>query len=343
MSRRNLILFGVAAVLWIVYLSITRPWQGDAHARTAATVGQLYPQLEEEFDRIARVVIEGDEMRTTLRLVQDGERRIGRGWMVEEKKFPVDFSRFTRLLENLAAITTSDVVSVNPQKHEVYGVAEGQGTRVRVYSTDNRLLVDWIAGSLRQQDIAGGQKPVLEFYMRDARSDRVYLSGDALQPAVDPVRWCEVLLLRDIAMERIASVVREDFQTGESWKITRLGSTAEDEEGEQSPWRMLEPMEATALAYAGDSMATTIVGLEVADIIGEADPEGGDEARYGFPQDRFRVGIEGNEFLFELGRPADAGQRFLRVKGLPFIFTVSDFTVSQLRQPVERMLIEGDE
>lgn len=343
MNRRNLILFLCAALLWAIYLGVAKPWKGDAHARTAATVGQLYPQLEEEFDRIARVVLESGEERTTLRLIQDGNRRIGRGWVVEEKNFPVDFSRFTRLLENLAAITTSDVVSVNPQKHDVYGVAEGQGTRVRVYSTDNRLLVDWIAGSLRQQDIAGGQKPVLEFYMRDARSDRVYLSGDAIQPAVDPVRWCEVQLLRDIGMERIGSVEREDFQTGQSWTITRLNSTSEDEEGELSPWRMVEPVENTALAYAGDSMATTIVGLEVADIIGEADAEGGDEARYGFPQDRFRVGIEGNEFAFELGRPAVKGQRYLRVFGLPYVFTVSDFTVSQLRQPVERMLVEEEE
>ena len=343
MSRRNWMLFLVAAVLWIVHLSITRPWQGDAHARTAATVGKLYPQLEQEYDRIARVVLEGGEERTTLSLIQDGERGLRRGWMVEEKNFPVDFSRFTRLLENLASITTSDVVSVNPQKHEVYGVGEGQGTRVRVYSTDNRLLVDWIAGSLRQQDIAGGQKPVLEFYMRDARSDRVFLSGDAIQPAVDPVRWCEVQLLRDIAMERIVSIKREDFQTDESWLITRLQASVEDEEGDQSHWSMLEPMKTTALAYAGDSMATTIVGLEVADILGEADPKGGDEAKYGFPQDRFRVGIDGNEFAFELGRPAGDGQRYLRVFGLPFIFTVSDFTVSQLRQPVERMLIEGED
>lgn len=342
MSRRNLILLLVASVLWIIHLSITKPWQGDAHARTAATVGKLYPQLDQEFDRIVRVVLESGEERTTLSLMQGGERR-GRGWVVEEKNFPVDFNRFTMLLENLAAITTSDVVSVNPQKHEVYGVGDDQGTRVRVYSTDNRLLVDWIAGSLRQQDIAGGQKPVLEFYMRDARSDRVYLSGDAIQPAVDPVRWCEVKLLRGFDMERINTIKRTDFQTGQSWSITRLNATSEDEEGDQSPWSMLEPVQATALAYAGDSMATSIVGLEVADIIGEADPEGGDEARYGFPQDRFEAGIEGRVFLFELGRPATQGQRYLRVKDLPYIFTISEFTVSQLRQPVERMLMEEEE
>ena len=96
------------------------------------------------------------------------------------------------------------------------------------------------------------------------------------------------------------------------------------------------------MAYAGDSMATTIVGIEIADIIGTADPSGSDEARYGFPQDRYTVGIAGSDFrfVFELGSPAGEGQRFMRVKDLPYIFTLSDFAVSQLRQPIERMLLE---
>lgn len=342
MSRRNLVLLLAASLAWILYLGITQPWKGDAHARTTAQVGLLYPQLPDELDRITKVVLSDGDQRTTLKLVgAEGERR-GRGWMVEEKNFPVDYARFTRLLDNLSTIRTSDVVSVNRDKHEVYGVAEGQGTRVKVFGADNRLLVDWIAGSLRQQDIAGGQKPVLEFYMRDARSDRVYLSGEALQPTVDPARWCEVHLLKDIAMERVLWVERLDFRTGESWRIERRVTTAEDVEGTVSDWVMTEPEQGVILAYAGDSMATSIVGMTVADVVGEASLDGTDEARYGFPQDRFTVGIEGNEFLFELGKPAPDGQRYLRVKGLPYIFTLTDFEVSQLRQPVEHMLAAAD-
>lgn len=344
MSRRNLLLALAALVAWSLYLGITKPWQGDAHARTSAQVGMLYPQLADELDRITKVVLSNGDTRTTLVLVgAEGQRR-GRGWMVEEKNFPVDFARFTQMLDNLSSIKTSDVVSINRDKHEVYGVAEGQGTRVKVFGADNRLLVDWIAGSLRQQDIAGGQKPVLEFYMRDARSDRVFLSGDALQPAVDPARWCEVHLLKDIQMERVAWVQREDFQTFESWRIERRPDAAADIEGTASAWFMTEPEPGgVVLAYAGDSMATSIVGLEIADVLGEASGDGTDEARYGFPQDRFTVGIEGNEFLFELGKPAAGGQRYLRVKGLPYIFTMTDFEVSQLRQPVERMLAAAED
>ncbi len=339
MKKRNSLLFLSASLAWAVYLSLTQPWRGDAHARTTAQVGLLYPNLHQQLDQVAKVVIQDQTHKTTLRLIRSKER-IGRGWMVEEKNYPANFSRLTQLLENLASIKTSDVVSINPDKHDTYGVGEGQGTRVQVYSADNRLLVDWIAGSLRHQDIAGGQKPVLEFYMRDARSDRVYLSGDAIQPAVDPVRWCEVHLLKDITADRIQWVQRIDFQNGESWRIERRATLQPDIEGTPSPWFMTEPKSAPVLLYAGDSMATTILNLEVADILGEANPGGGDEVRYGFPQDRFRVGIDDAEFLFELGKPAAPGQRYFRVKDLPYIFSLRDFDVSQLRQPIANMLEE---
>ncbi|MFK5955482.1 MAG: DUF4340 domain-containing protein [Planctomycetota bacterium] len=338
MSGRNWKLFIAAALAWSLYLGLTRPWQGDAHARTAAQIGALYPQLPEQIDSIARIIITDGEQRATLSLVSRENRTIGRGWMVEEKNFPLDYARFTQMLDNLASIQTSDVVSVNPEKHGVYGVAEGQGRRVQIYSDDNRLLVDWIAGSMRQQDIQGGDRAVLEFYMRDARSDRVYLSGDAILPAVDPVGWCEVQPLKGIGMDRVSWIERKDFQTGESWRVERRAAEAGGEVGASSAWFMTEPSEQPALGYAGDSMATSIVGLKFADIIGVASQDGTDEARFGFPKDQFAVGIEGDVFRFELGNPTKNGQRFLRVKDLPYIFTLSDFEVSQLRQPVERML-----
>jgi hypothetical protein len=343
MSARNWKLFLVAAVAWSLYLGITQPWQGDAHARTSARIGALYPQLPDQIDSIARIVILDGEDRSTLRLIAQEDRQIGRGWMVEEKNFPLDYTRLTKMLDNLAAIQTSDVVSVNPDKHAVYGVADGQGRRVQVFSEDNRILVDWIAGSVRQQDIQGGDKPVLEFYMRDARSDRVYLSGDAVLPAVNPVGWCEVSLMKDVGIDRVTWIERKDFQTGESWRLERREQADVSQDGESTTWFMTEPQELPAMAYAGDSMATSIVGIEVADIVGPADPNGSDEARYGFPQDRFTVGIEGSQFrfIFELGKPAADGQRFMRVKDLPYIFTLSDFVVSQLRQPVGRMLQDG--
>ena len=340
MSARNWKLFLGAVAMWALYLGITRPWQGDAHARTAAQIGALYPQLPEQIDGIARIVISDGDQRATLQLIGEEDRRIGRGWMVEEKNYPLDYTRLTKMLDNLTSIQTSDVVSVNPEKHGIYGVAEGQGRRVQVFSDDNRILVDWIAGSMRQQDIQGGQTPVLEFYMRDARSDRVYLSGDALLPAVDPIDWCEVNLLKDIGIDRVSWIERKDFQTGESWRLERRNESSVDQEGTATSWFMTEPQEMPAMAYAGDSMATTIVGIEIADILGTANTDGTDEARYGFPQDRFTVGMEGSQFrfIFELGKPAQEGQRFMRVKDLPYIFTLSDFAVSQLRQPVERML-----
>jgi hypothetical protein len=270
-----------------------------------------------------------------------------------EKDHPLDKGRLMMLMENLSAITTLDTVSVNPEKHEVFGVAEGQGTRVQVYDSNDILLADWVAGSLRQQDIASGQKPVLEFYMRDGRSDVVYLSGTAIHPSSDPTVWCDTRFLFGVEAPRIQWIERLDFETNESWRIERtaaaevtsgqLGSAQETREG--GSWQLTAPTKAPALGYAGDSMAFSIIGLEASDVVGQASADNTSDTRYGFPQDRFRVGIDGQVFEFELGKPsATSGQRYLRVTNpkLPYIYSLDDYEVSQLRQPVARMLPDSD-
>ena len=82
-----------------------------------------------------------------------------------------------------------------------------------------------------------------------------------------------------------------------------------------------------------------VLGLSAADVLGRADPAS-DAARHGFPLDRFSVSVNGQVLRFELGRPAGPGLRSLRVEGLPFVYALGDFEVSQLRQTAAGMLEE---
>jgi hypothetical protein len=346
MSPRNRLLIALAAVVWALFFMVLKPWQGDAHQRTAARVGLLFPKLQYQTEDVRKVVVSDGSSSVTLAMDDNGY------WRVLEKHHPLDKARLMMLMENLAAITTLDTVSVNPEKHGVFGVAEGQGTRVQVYDANEVLLADWIAGSLRQQDIASGQKPVLEFYMRDGRSDVVYLSGTAIHPSADPTVWCDTRFLFGVDSSRIQWMERIDFETSESWRIERtapaeelpaqLGSAQETRVG--GSWQLTAPKNQPALGYAGDSMAFTITGLEATDVVAQAGAGNADDTRYGFPQDRFRVGIDGQVFEFELGKPSSiSGQRYLRVTNpkLPYIYSLDDYEVSQLRQPVARMLAES--
>jgi hypothetical protein len=327
MSKRNNLLLLVVAILWTAFLLVEKPWKGDAHQRTAAHVGLLFPKLQYQTEQVRRVIVSDGIDSVTLQLSES------RRWRVVEKQHPMDMARLTMVIQNLAEINTIDVVSVNSEKHSVYGVAEGQGTRVQVYGENDVLLADWIAGSLRHQEIGAGQKPVMEFYMRDGRSDVVYLSGEAIHPPANPTTWCDTHFLAQVEDSAISWVERKDFVTDDSWRIERAPQSGAD------AWDLSTPVARPALSYAGESLAFSITGLRAADVIATMNSDGADDARYGFPQDRFTVGVGELDFEFELGNPTpQAGQRYFRVTGIPYIYTLSDYDVSQLRLPVQRLL-----
>ena len=344
MNRRNRVLALCAACAWLLLLAVERPWQGDAHARTAATVGPLFPDLARRREDIARILIEEQGSSTEL-LARPEEGR----WYVSGKDHPADGRRLTNLVDMLVGLGTRDVVAEDPRSHEVYGVADGQGTRVRLYDAQGELLADWIHGKLRAQDVTGGTVPVLEFYVRRGDRPEVYLTGDAILPSANPARWCDTRFLQAIPDAAVAWVAREDFDGAESWRVERIpGAEVPESSGIEVPsggtlgerWRMTQPSEAPASDYAGDSLVRTLLTLRAADVVARATPE--DAARYGFPVDRFRAGIRDGdavlEFELELGAPAPQGGRFLRIAGLPHVYLIGDFDVDQLRQPVEAML-----
>jgi len=332
MNQRNRVVASLVLILWALFLLVEQPWKGDAHQRTAAHVGSLFPKLQYQTEQIRRVVVSDGVDTVTLQLSEGGR------WHVVEKQHPMDMARLMMVVQNLSEINTIDVVSVNPGKHSVYGVAEGQGTRVQVYGQDDVVLADWIAGSLRHQEIGAGQKPVMEFYMRDGRSDVVYLSGEAIHPPANPTIWCDTHFLAQVEDRAITAVQRIDFVTNDSWRMERVPQVAAD------AWNLTNPEARPAMSYAGESMAFSLTELRAADVIGTQNSDGADDARYGFPQDRFLVHIGELPFEFELGNPASAaGQRYFRVSGIPYIYTISDYDVSQLRLPVSRLLDDSED
>lgn len=330
MSRRNLGLAAAALAVWGAVLLLERPWQGDAHARTAAAVRPLFPDFDRRRESVRRVELRGPDGSATLEWREDR-------WWVREKEHPADPRRLVQIVDMLGALETRDPVAVTPVSHATYGVAAGQGTRITLTDGDGSAVADWIVGQLRGQDVTAGQQPVLEFYMRRADRPEVYLSGDAISPPTDPVSWCDTRFLAAAAAEDVEWIRREDFDSGESWRLERVPEAERAAAG--SPWRLTEPAPAqTAPAFSGDSLVHTLLGLSATDVLARAGEAAADAARYGFAEDRFQVSVNGQIFSFELGRPAGQGQRSLRVAGLPYVYALGDFEVSQLRQSVATLL-----
>lgn len=328
MSRRNLVLAALAAAAWLAVLAVERPWRGDAHARTAAAVRPLFPDFERRRDEVRRIEVRSAGERTLL------EWRADR-WWVAEKEHPASLRKLVQVVDSVARLDTRDEVASDPRNHSQYGVAAGEGVRLTFADADGGVLADLIVGQMRRQDVTAGREPVLEFYLRRADRAAVYLSGEAIAPSASPIAWCERRFFAAIAPGEIESVRREDFASGLAWRIERDG---------EGGWRLLEPEPVRAAdAFAGDSMERTLLDLEAADVAGRAGDPAEDAARCGFPADRFHVAARGATLRFELGRPAAEGTRWLRVDGLPYLYTIRDFDVSQLRQTVADMLPQESE
>jgi hypothetical protein len=328
-SRRNQLLGAAVIAVWAVFLAVERPWQGDAHAQTAAAVRPLFPDFARQRENVRRVDLRGEDGTVALEWREDR-------WWVREKEHPADLRRLMQVIDMLGILDTRDPVAVSPLSHSTYGVAAGQGTRITLTDAQGAVIADWIVGQLRGQDVSAGNRPVLEFYMRRADRPEVYLSGAAISPPTDAVLWCDTRFLATAAAEDIEWVRREDFESGESWRLERVPAAERDAAG--ATWRLTEPAPAQpALDFAGDSLVQTLITLRAADVLGRADPAT-DEARYGFPLDRFQVSVNGQLLRFELGKPAGPGQRSLRVEGLPYVYALGDFEVSQLRQTAPELL-----
>jgi hypothetical protein len=327
MRRRLLLLAGLAAASWGAVLLLERPWQGDAIQRTAAAVRPLFPDFARRREEVRRMDVLGPEGATTLEWRDDR-------WWVREKEHPADPRRLVQIVDMLEKLETRDPVAVTAASHGTYGVAAGQGVRITLSDARGQTVADWIVGQLRQQDVTLGQVPVLEFYMRRADRPEVYLSGDAIQPSSDPVAWCDTRFLAALTPADVEAVRRENFDGLDSWRIERTAAAPDEESG----WRLTEPPPARAAdAFAGDSLVHTLLGLTALDVIGRAADAAQDAARYGFPSDRFHVTALGQTMRFELGKPNEAGDRFLRVEGLPFIYLLRAFDVAQLRQTAAGM------
>jgi len=332
-SNQRLIIY-ILIALGVLFFR-ENPMSGDEHQQTAQQVKLLFPQLKAQLPTIASITISDSDSRLVVESAEDQSLYSGERWLVQSKQHPVDRAKLMYLLDGLSQLQTVDVVSINASKHSVYGVTEKDGTRVQIYDGNGLLLADWIAGAIRSQDIAGGDHPVFEYYMRRADSDEVFLSGVAVQPSADALDWCDLNFLRGVQAFQVDGVSRFDYQRKLSWKIERIKPQSPNEE--EPRWQLTAPLQTTIDNFSGDSLAFSCSQLQATDVVGFVSSVAADNVKYGFPQDRFEVLIQGNTLEFELGKPAREGHRYLRVSGLQHIYTISDFEVGQLRQDIDSL------
>ncbi|HEX9792945.1 MAG TPA: hypothetical protein VGC54_03090 [Planctomycetota bacterium] len=338
MSPRNRVLLVVFVLLGAAALAVLQPWRGDAFARTAARVRPLFPELDERRQTIARIEIDSGAASTRLELTDAG-------WIVRDRfDHPADGTRLADLVDVLAALDDREIVATEPASFATYEVREGDGTRVRVWDREGRLLADLIGGALRHQDVLPGGPALFEFYVRPAARDLVLLTQEWHVPSARPEDWILGRFLPPDAVSKIRWIQRDDRQSDQDWRVVRDETTgAAAPEGGAPHWRMVAPEDRPALDYAAESTAFTLSSMRAADAAGRL-AEGATEpaAEFGFSTDVFRAGMGEGSFEIHLGAPAGDGGHYAWVPGNPFVYVLGDFEVGQLRQPVAAMLPGGD-
>lgn len=343
MSQRNRVLAVIFAVLLGVSLLVERPWQGDAHARTAAAVRPLLPALQRDVE-IARVRIQPAQGKPAIHIEKVLDRGRAR-WVVREAfDHPADVAKIGRLIESLRALETRDLESVNADSHAEYKLRDGEAIAVQVWSDEGVQLADLRIGGLRSQDVMSGSTPIVQFFVRSNEGPEVYRSNVVYLPPEVPARWCESRFLPLVSEDQVRFLQRSDHVGRESWRIVldpdipKVEVADSGQELESSGrWRMVMPESLIVPDFAGESWVYTMLGLEAAAVIGLATDAAG-EARFGTLTDTFELGLEEGSFRIDLGDVLPDNRRAARVHGLPHLYALDDFDAQQLAQPVSEML-----
>ncbi len=206
---RNMALVLVALVL--VALVLERPWS----RRGPGNDERLYPDYKaEKIDRI-RIVNRAD----TVDLVRRDDV-----WLVDgPRPLPADTAMINRALESVVKFETTQLVSKNTSKFEVFQVDSTSAAHVELYAGGDRPVVGVLIGKMTPD---GGT------YFRPAGEDKVYSAPDRVR----------VYFARGSRQWPDRKIFAADPTTITKLTIVRGDSTIVFEKGTDGTWALKQPL-----------------------------------------------------------------------------------------------------
>jgi hypothetical protein len=266
------------------------------------------------------------------------------GWMVatEYGPKPAEDEAVTAALVNLNGISTTDVISHNPEKQQEFMVDDASGTRVSLFGPGGAVIEELIVGKLggfesQQAAIAQGQFNENQFhsFIRRAGTDRVFkvqgFFGGLL--GIDPQQWRE----HDILKFHPAQLKSFTATTAEHELSMQLNA--------ENTWEMVSPgvpdgmqVDSTAvfrlISALGSFRASSLIDTTV--------------AGPGFEQPVLEIEAvlyDGTSYKVSVGAEAPEEQNlyYCRSQGSDQLFTVAEFRMDQVNKPPQELLIEKAE
>ena len=248
-------------------------------------------------------------------------------------------------LARLEDLDTRDLVAERRESHALYGVGEGQGTRVRLFGSGGALVGEIVGGKIRGQDIQDLRRFSMAFYFRRGDGDEVYLTPTFFSPSADPSSWVAGRLFEALDAEAIDRMERLDATGEDSWSLVRVPQPAEaDGEDDLAPdapvWTFERPTDRGSVdSSKASSLAWTLTGFGIKDVLGKCDPQKGPGSAFGFPSDVFLAGAGEDSLELRWGVSAEeGGGRPLWIPGQPWIFELAKFDVDRILASVADLL-----
>lgn len=244
MRRETLALLIILVVLGAVYLITQRPF-GTDEPRAPEGEDLFFPGF---------VAADVETLSTLGKGIDVTLYRTGGEWMIAgDRPMYAAASKVEQALEMIAALPKTELVSVVPEKHDVFDVVAERATRLRA-TGGGRVLADVFVGKRGPSYMAA--------YVRAPGEDEVYLSqrgfpSNVLRP---PDYWRDREILSfDIADATWLSIETRDARVA-------LSRTAAGE------WRITEPREGPANAQAVEAALRVLSSLSATGFEDELSP-----------------------------------------------------------------------
>ncbi len=312
-STRNLL------IAFVALLALTVVWKG---AERRGTVSRTERFAEVDPEEVTRIELRGKGNDVTL--VRSGGR-----WMLSEPlSYPADPSSVEDLLDKAADLEVSNLVSSNPDNHDLYEVGPDTGALVRLLGGEegqDRLLAFYV-GKLTSD--------FSHTYVRRFGSDDVYTADGLLGGYFNKTvsAWRD----KTIFSAEPASVQRVELESEEvSWTLLRRGVPGAVE---GAAWTLVtEEGAAAADSSRAAGVVRSLAGLRAADFAAAGE---GDPSRWEDPDLRITFTTsDGTTHALRAVLPGDEASRYqVRKQGDDTLYLVYKSTMDSVTRDTEGLL-----